>query len=460
MPGSDYSDRRTGLRCRPGIAEKEPSVSDHLLSRVARFEPRALGVRPTEANRVVAPRSDSVLRSLSTGWVGVPLVLALVANALNSKGQLGAFVPQWLKAATIGLSLVVVLLFILRRRVQWRWTVALVLALLYCAAIVGSTMFAGVPQQRFFLLAQFLGLTASLICFEVLRPGRGLGVLFWTAVIHCLLAVIINDETMWSDGRLRLEGGSHPILLGFEATMVFLIGLSVAAERHRRLVRAVFVAIAAFGAYVDVRAYSREDLIGAVLGLAVLVLALPGRKRWLRLLVMCGVATSIVLPLGVDGLVTLLGATSVQQLSTATGRTEVWQRLFSTGVDFPFTGYGYAALNDGTGPDARLYYASGGTPAENAVLQALLDGGVVGLVIWVLAMLALLLSVLRAKAPIRPVALAMVPMFAISISVSSDLAGEGLSWYWLLALAAAAAFTRQTTSFRAGAEAPDRASVR
>ena len=108
----------------------------------------------------------------------------------------------------------------------------------------------------------------------------------------------------------------------------------------------------------------------------------------------------------------------------------------------------YAALNDARGPDLDIYFASGGETAENAILQILLDLGVIGALVWAVLFVVGLGILLRASGESRVLALSAVPVFLSSLLVASSLGDGGMQWWWFLALVseagASAALARRT----------------
>lgn len=367
------------------------------------------------------------------------LVPAFVFTALNSAGTLSFLASQPIKIASIALGLAAAVVVLVKGRAAPRFPAFVGLVALLVLVFVLTSMLRDIPQSRFLLLGQYIALVFACLVWLSVRPSRLISVLYTASVIHLVLARVFPTAEQWSDGLTRLSGGSHPITLGFEScavaltTLVALFGPAVSTRR-----RILLVGVTVYALYILVEAFSRQSLIAMAIATVVLAVALPGAFRWVRAFVAVGVAGGVIGLLGGDGIAALLGANELADLSTATGRTDIWARVLPFFPDFAGLGYGYAALNDARGPDLRVYFASGGETAENAVLQVLLDIGVAGALVWVVMLLVGFSILLRARGESLVLTLPMVPVFLSSLLVASSLGDGGMQWWWFLALVAEA----------------------
>lgn len=389
---------------------------------------------PAPPARTMNPLAD---RLLATG-AELALVPAFVFTALNSAGSLSFLATQPIKIASIALGLAAAVIVLVKGRAAPRFPIFVGLVALLVLAFVLTSMIRDIPQSRFLLLGQYIALVGASVVWMSVRPARLISVLYTASLIHLVLARVFPTAEQWSDGLTRLSGGSHPITLGFEACAVALttiVAMFGPISVRRRILLGV---VAVYAIYILVEAFSRQSLIAMAIALVVLAVALPGAFRWVRAFIALGIAGGVFGLLGGDGIASLLGANELADLSTATGRTDIWARVLPLFPDFAGLGYGYAALNDAHGPDLRIYFASGGETAENAILQILLDVGVAGALVWAAMLLVGIGILFRARAESLVLTLSMVPVFLSSLLVASSLGDGGMQWWWFLALVAEA----------------------
>lgn len=362
------------------------------------------------------------------------LVPAFVFTALNSAGALSFIASQPIKIASIALGLAAGLIVLIKGRPAPRFPLFVGLVVLLVVLFLITSMVRDIPQSRFLLFGQYVALVAACLIWLSVRPDRLLTVLYSASLVHLVLARVFPTAEQWGDGLTRLSGGSHPITLGFEACAVALTTIVALFGPISAMRRVLLAVIAAYALYILVEAFSRQSLIAMAIALVVLAVALPGAFRWVRAFAAFGIAGGIFALLGGDGIAELLGANQLTDLSTATGRTDIWARVLPYFGEFAGFGYGYAALNDSRGPDLHIYFASGGETAENAVLQILLDLGVVGALVWAVMLVVGIGIMLRSRGESRVLALSAIPVFLSSLLVASSLGDGGMQWWWFLAL--------------------------
>lgn len=381
------------------------------------------------------------------------LVPAFVFTALNSAGALSFIASQPIKIASIALGLAAAAVVLVKGRPRPRYPVFVGLVAMLVLALLLTSMLRDIPLNRLLLFGQYSCLVGVSLVWLSVRPDRLLSVLYTASLVHLVLARVFNTSEPWEGGASRLSGGSHPITLGFEAAIVALttaVALFGAISVIRRVVLGV---VTVYALYILVAAFSRQSLIAMAIALIVLAIALPGAFRWVRAFVAVGIAGAVFSLLGGDGIASLLGETQLSDLSSGTGRTDIWARVLPFFGEFAGFGYGYGALNDANGPDLHIYFASGGETAENSILQILLDVGVVGGVIWAVMLLTGIGILIRARGESRVLTISAIPVFLASLLVASSLGDGGMQWWWFLAVvseAGASALPRRASPVPAG----------
>lgn len=190
--------------------------------------------------------------------------------------------------------------------------------------------------------------------------------------------------------------------------LVVIVPLSLAMAlrgdwSQRRWPRLIIALVTLFVLGMLLLTQSRGAYLAAVIALpGVVVLRWPKLRYLLLAVVMIGVVAFFII--GPERVVELvLGGSSASGLS---GRLEVWSRALYAISDFPFTGIGIGTFNlvipllypfFTIAPDAKLDHA------HNLFLQVGLDLGLPGLIAYLallLVVLAVLIGVLRRRAPL------------------------------------------------------------
>ncbi len=376
----------------------------------------------------------------------VPSLLAAVVIPINSEGAYSSVVSSGLKA-TLGVVAIVcvwarwlpVRRATLGHSAHTSRSFRRVRAALGCYVVIllVLTLPAQIPGQRKLLALQLLVCVLLYLGLEQCRPGAFFGVTSWASLAHLALAVATGAASPWIQAEQRLSGGSHPILLGFEAAMLLITAVwAIGSSAGLRLLG--WCSVGALSGWVLVAAFSRASLIAAALALLVLWVF---RSGWWGVKLPFVIAGLIMVAVSRGGdLVAYLSKDQIASFYSGTGRVDIWQQVWLQHERFVTHGFGFGALNDSLGPDVGIWAATGGENAENAVLQVLLDGGVVLLICWVvLASLICCYCATRIKP--ASVAVGFIVILLVSAATSAGLSGEGFQWWWLLAVASVAHLT-------------------
>lgn len=388
-----------------------------------------------------APHSD---HAADPRWWGLPIAgyalsAALAITFLSDESSTGSFATPIVKSLAIGVAAMLVAFRHLREeKCGTRATSRITrVALAYGTVVAAGTVVATSEQSQLVALVQFVAVTSVFILFARTSPALALGVLVLTGVIHVVLAAVTHEYVGWRDGGLRLSGGTHPILLGFEAAAVILVLLGSLGIPASKALRVGAVGLALISGWVLIEANSRQALVGAVAGLVLLVVLRGGRWGILRWLAVAVFAVAAIGFVSREYWFSLLGETSASA-GELTGRTEIWRALLGAMPQPGWLGFGFGSLGTADGPAGHLYAAADGQPAENALLQVWINSGFLGLAMWIALVGVCIAAILRHRGPVRAAVVSLLPLFAINLAMSSGMSGDGLQWLWLLGVAFAA----------------------
>jgi O-antigen ligase len=155
---------------------------------------------------------------------------------------------------------------------------------------------------------------------------------------------------------------------------------------------------------------SRSSMLGLAAGVAVVVL----RRFPILLLPAIGAGAALgaivhAYPNAVDVLIGLVARSgNVAQVTTLTGRTEIWQFVMSAIAKAPVLGYGFASTKELIPAGHSFAYGWTTTSAHNLWLQAWVTTGAVGLVLIVVSQLASLKALVSKPLAVRDAVLAFV----------------------------------------------------
>lgn len=336
----------------------------------------------------------------------------------------------------------------------WRWpvvaaavrhppTAALLLLSLWA---MFTTVYSATPFYTFGAGLSFVGISITAFCFAQDAPERrGLAVITGSLIAalaaSLVLYAVAPDQVMTAheNGRsMRLSGvfGS-PNNLGVAAAlalmMTFLLCLQIG--RGGALLLAL-LALVISGACLYL-AGSRTAIFSMLAGVAVVLLS---RRPFLAIttlvLLVCSALLFFLVPDARDAMLSLVTRSgSTREVTTFTGRTEIWRYVLSLIEQAPVLGYGFASTKAVIPAGFGGAYGWTTHSAHNMVLQAWVATGLIGLVLLVIAFVALIREHFIRPHPIRDAVTAFVLVQGL---MESSVAGPTINMVIFIFLWAAA----------------------
>ncbi len=339
----------------------------------------------------------------------------------------------------------------------WRWRevkAALVQPAPLALAVFGiwcllTTTYSSTPLYTLGAAAAFLGIWVIAVCMaKVFSPQKGLAI-FITAlmaamVISLAMYAVAPDRVMtpMDGGRiLRLSGlfGSPNNLGRAAALTLLLVFLAWQRLRLRHALPLMAAALVVCGACLFLSG-SRASALGLLVGLAVAIL---GRRPFLSATVLVGMACVVLVYMLVpdvrDLAISLLSRSGrAAELTTFTGRTEIWQFVLGLIGKSPWLGYGFASTRDIIPEGYAGAYGWTTTSAHNLWLQAWVTTGLIGLVLLVVSLLASLAQMFTDYLPEADSVLAFVVVVGLfeASAVGPSVNLLTFMWVWAAALRA------------------------
>ena len=277
-----------------------------------------------------------------------------------------------------------------------------------------------------------------------LAGSRWMRALPWLVLIASAgLALVVLLGTNWTTSKLPwvpdavyerlptllLPGrtqGFHPNVAGAAMSWLLLPAVALAAWAYDRRVRAGAALTALLLALVLLLSQSR----GAWLAVAAALLAMPVlryRRWWLVVVAALAVAAAVGLVFGLDhvqGLLFPVATAEEMTVNTLPGRLELWTRALYMLRDFGLAGVGPGQFEElvlvlyppfFTGLHGNFYHA------HNFYLQAAIDFGIPGLVVFVALLLGSGAGIIAATRRWPTIALADRPQAALASGVFGSL---------------------------------------
>lgn len=309
---------------------------------------------------------------------------------------------------------------------------AWVVLVLFVAAVTLATLASGKFASQWGDFATLPLSVAALAVCERFRAGSFAQLVAVATAGHLVIAVVANHRSIdQTTGVARLDGWNHPIMLGMEAGLLAVACVIGLLQRRRH--RLWLVLLTALAGWVMWQAYSKGAFLAAVVAL---VVALATYRKAYR-----GARTALLLSWGTLGALlaarpiaeALVGG-QVEVWETGTGRTQIWSTILAAWPEYIVTGYGWAPLHAGVGPEARLFELTGHLGAENSFLAALTMAGLLGFLLYAAVWVAIGRQLPGLAAPTQTYVVALGAFLLVAAQSIDSLAGLNFLWWWLLAL--------------------------
>lgn len=229
----------------------------------------------------------------------------------------------------------------------------------------------------------------------------------------------------------------HSVTAGAMLALAMVIALALLTNggRHRsgstRWPRALYLACLAVMTAALVATETRGAIGAAVAGIFVVVFLTVPRRERLPLAVLGALGLGLVVSLSWDQILTYLArGESAKTLATVSNRTELWGIAADLVQERPLTGWGLATSR------GIFFDRVGLGGAHNAFINVAVDGGLVGLGLWLALVVAIAAGITRlqrvrhADAPL--LAGLLVTLLVNGLTVEGVGSGIGQSFLWLL----------------------------
>jgi O-antigen ligase len=255
----------------------------------------------------------------------------------------------------------------------------------YCVICLISAVYSSVPLvsgTAAIGIIAYLGFACVII--SEIPPRQCLLVLVWTfaafCVVNLIAGVVIPDtayfqvDALSHPTDLRFQGISgHPNALGRIATVFAMLVLAAAWRGFMRPFLAVPLCILAAG--TTLLTQSRTSIFALVLAV---FFQLP-RRYVVSIMLLAAVCVGVIIVTGqVDSVLALIGRDgSVDEASSMSGRTDLWQFTWDLILDRPVTGYGFNSFESFVGALWDGQSASS-VASHNNYLSVLYSTGILG----------------------------------------------------------------------------------
>jgi exopolysaccharide production protein ExoQ len=325
-------------------------------------------------------------------------------------------------------------LFLTAVKKNFRWSATPILfGALFGLALI-SVSWSILPKHTFF---KFSVLTIMLITSLGFGARFSLRELLTIFAVVCLLFAIVGVAAELSFGVFRpwrplyrFTGSCHPNVLAIYGSMIAIISRQFMEKSDRRVVLTTL--LLCIGLAIIYLTKSRTTLAATLVGIiACQVIMMRGSNR--IMLVASGFAVLAFLffasnmisqqTAGAMGNAAAMGRS--EDVNSLTGRLPLWEELLTWVSKRPMLGYGYMAFWD---PE-RVEYLSETLKweiphAHNIPIDVMLDFGVIGLILFVVAVIAAVLECSRSYALTRKLEYAV--LFGILINAIVNGMAESL----------------------------------
>lgn len=323
--------------------------------------------------------------------------------------------------------------------------------LAYTAWLALTTFSRQLPSERYFLYLFLVIAAVGYSLYEGIRPGCWWDIFYRVGVAQILLSVL-DGRTVASGPIARLGGATNPVHLGFMCSMVIIFAYFRWKHRLGRY-PLLSLGVLVLSVYCLYAAFSRSAMVSVAAGLLVTIILRRRKGAAVRTILLVLTAGGLLYFLFDPILRFLAGGDDIEALENASGRYNIWPGIISHLGDFWIRGFGFQALRDGQGPDRLVYLAAYGLPSENALLQAILMGGVAGLLLWIWLACRSFAAMWKVRAVAGGLSLYLMAVIFINIVYSAGLSGVSSDVWALLATFSFAHTLQRTSSSQLGESA-------
>lgn len=294
------------------------------------------------------------------------------------------------------------------------------------------------------LLRTVQALIPALVLAWAYRVGvPGLRLLWMTvaaAALHLVLGFIHPGDTFYLvTGRVTGYLVANAYTFAATITLVTSVGLLLEGKLSPigKFIAALAIPAGVYGIFIS---GGRTGFLAAAFGIGLGAavrpeIRTPTRSRGSTVLIRSMIFVLPVLSVLMTDRLTswFIRGARASEISSFTGRTEIWRAVWKMTLERPLVGYGPGALRFdffATEVDRVMGRTMGS--AHNSAMEALASAGFPGAVLWVLLIGAVGLTVFRSSR--REVLIPIYIMLVISAMSLGTLAGFGLGWYALLAV--------------------------
>lgn len=318
--------------------------------------------------------------------------------------------------------------------------------LVFGALALVTVPFAPSPTYSF-------GAIVGLLCFVLLAPllvervglHRALISLASGVVIILLCSLLIAaifpgfGDTQMAGGRIERFSGlaGSPNTLGRSAGFVLLVfGAALSCGEYRKR-RFLFFCALAIGATSLVLSDSRTAL-AAVVGATAMVVVRARPALILPLAILAVALAGWFVSLGdfssLASTVTRTGR--VVELTTLTGRTDIWSASVELFLSSPVWGHGYASTKDLLPQVYTTYWGYTVTQAHNMWLQALVTNGLLGATLLVVAVICQLVAYVQKPNHFRDLIFFFVFLSGLTEAGAAGPTPNLMTFFWMISLSA------------------------
>ena len=324
--------------------------------------------------------------------VAAAILVPSLSFRVRTIGETGLDWQNGVKLVAWGLLLT---LAVVRRR-QIRpllGTPPVLCALGYAAMALLSTLWSPVPAYTFGsalgLAAWLSGALLAVACMEENDAVRLLATVLALEIGLGLAGALVVPDIAWlppsiEETSWRLQGFSgHPNLFGQHAGLLILVAPAggILARRHGRAIAGALVLLGLAG--LAASGSRTTGMAAAAAGLVAAIGTRPRPRRWLA----AGTAAAIVaaalagcgfLP-APDALFQTLSRTgAASELTTLTGRTDLWAAAWAHVLERPLLGWGFNGTEQLMLESVGRNFPGNAVNAHNMVLQGLMSLGFAG----------------------------------------------------------------------------------